>query len=234
MRQGTLIALGLSAVTGLLVLSTRRAKAQPTASTTPVTTTTATTSTTPDIATPPPPAVEYARIPAEGAIIYETGSDTAMSTTLSGSHLVEVLQRRPDWVHVRIVQVTKERRTPWPTFWVRPNALVSAEPPATPMTPTTPGEPTPTPAPIPNMIGCTPLTSTIPQSAIDQADALLRLKSTSTNPTEVATIASVTAMRKLADAIAYCGGPDEWTLRDLYVQRLRAHASALEPTLPAF
>lgn len=198
----------------------------------PATTTTTSTTTT----TPP---VEYDAIPIEGAFAYQAPSENAPTVPISprvdpmmGRQpiRVAVLERRGEWTHVRPVTVEgRPAVAPWPTFWVRSSALQSAaamQPTPDPMAPTA--------TPVANMIGCTPLSSSIPQSAINQADALLRLKPKSANPNEVATAVSVTAMRRLADAIAYCGGPDEWTLRDGYAKGLRAHADLLEPTLPAF
>lgn len=142
----------------------------------------------------------------------------------------------------------------------RPTALAPpppAPPPPTPPPPTgtppptngpppqPPQPPTGTPPPAgtppgipavdnPNYIGCTRLASSLPETALDQARALLNLTTTSADPRREASRESILEMRRLANAIAYCGsalGP--WELRDPWVNQLRKHADYLEANITA-
>ena len=89
------------------------------------------------------------------------------------------------------------------------------------------------PVPKPNQYGCTPVSISLPDSAINRARALLDLEPTPKDQRYQATLTSVREMRDLADAIAYCGSALSAgdTLRDSWVTALHNHATAVEKIL---
>ena len=94
---------------------------------------------------------------------------------------------------------------------------------------------TPTPPRTPNALGCTPLSSSLPNAPLERATALLQLSHLPFDPEgrRMATLEDVSEMDYLASAIAYCGselGP--WEFRDEYVRRLTDHAAFLTRNLP--
>ena len=124
----------------------------------------------------------------------------------------------------------------------KPPAIAPQPPPAamTPLPPPAPPPaappPTPPPAAGPNYLGCTPVTTSLPESALAQARALLNLSTIEGDPQgrPLATPASIAEMRRLADALAYCGSELEagGAIRDDYVRRLRDQADLYERNIP--
>jgi hypothetical protein len=114
-----------------------------------------------------------------------------------------------------------------------PNVL--SPPPVPPRAaPLPPAAVPPPPAPA-NAIGCTPRSTTLPDPSLNQARALLNLTIIRNDPSgqTLATTESIATMRRLADAIAYCGSDlGAWDLRDQYVQQLRTRADFYERNLP--
>lgn len=113
-----------------------------------------------------------------------------------------------------------------------PPAPPPAPPTAPPIETAPPAPPAPPTAP-PNVIGCTPLSTSLPPGIAEQARGLLMLSAASNaDPRYRADSSSPQVLRMLAARIAYCGselGP--WELRDSYVTALRTHADLLERTL---
>lgn len=97
-------------------------------------------------------------------------------------------------------------------------------------------QPPPAQAPAPpNELGCTPLSTSLPQAALDQAAAFLKLTHLPNTPgRRLATQPDITAMRVFANRLAYCGddlGPT-WQLRDEWIKSLQVHADFLERNIP--
>lgn len=126
---------------------------------------------------------------------------------------------------------TTATTTTTPTTTTAPAPPAEPSPPAQPTAPAPPTAPTTPAAPIPNEIGCTRTSTTLPPSAIARADALLALVvgGPATDPRS-ATLDSAAAMRQLADSLEYCGanfGAGQQP-RDTYVTRLKARAAEIE------
>ena len=111
-------------------------------------------------------------------------------------------------------------------------------PPAAPAAPAAPTPPAPAPATPPpagpNAIGCTPLSSMLPPSAVAQARALLALNLTAVDERGRPTLLSVSTMRGLANDLRGCGSDLGFQpTRDALVKDLEDTATRFEIALAA-
>lgn len=118
----------------------------------------------------------------------------------------------------------------------RPAPGPAAPPPPAP-NPATPPPPAPNPAVPPppsgpNAIGCTPLSGTLPISAVNQAQSLLALNPTSPDLRFRPSLLSVSTMRRLANDLRGCGSALGFNpTRDTLVRDLEEAATRFETAL---